>query len=115
MSPHDIRLEDHVLALLSTQRDALLAGDIEYLTSVSSKLETAISKLRGMSTRPSKALQKIATNAQRNAELIAAAQRGVARARERFSEATAPRLATYGLDGQRVSTGSDTGRILARR
>jgi hypothetical protein len=99
-------------ALLTTQHEALLAGDLDQLARMPHKLEQALHGLAGQ--QPAKqGLAKVAALAARNARLIEAAQRGIAQARDLRPAASGTRLSTYDALG-RQTLPAVTGRLLSR-
>lgn len=99
-------------ALLTTQRDALLAGDLDLLAQLPRKLEQAMTTLTQL--QPSdEGLARVSALAERNARLIAAAQRGLARARDHHHSDAGTTLSTYDASGRQTAAAA-RGRLLSR-
>ncbi|PWK59788.1 hypothetical protein [Roseicyclus mahoneyensis] len=99
-------------ALLTTQHEALLAGDLDQLARMPHKLEQALQSLSRQDL-PEQGLARVATLAARNARLIVAAQRGLAQARDLRPSAPGAPLSTYDALG-RQSPPAVSGRLLSR-
>jgi hypothetical protein len=99
-------------ALLTTQHEALLAGDLDQLARMPQKLEQALEGLMRQQP-PEQGLTRVAALAARNARLIEAAQRGLARVRDlRPTNLGAP-LSTYDALGRQTPP-AVSGRLLSR-
>jgi flagellar biosynthesis/type III secretory pathway chaperone len=110
----EVRIED-VDRLLDEERAALLAGDLAALAGIVDRKEELLRALAdGQTSRP--ALAALRGKAERNAELLGAASRGVRTVLRRITEireANGP-LKTYGRDGTQQTLGSTTGSLEKR-
>jgi hypothetical protein len=98
--------------LLEAQGRALLDGDLAALADMPEHLDRALGRL--MQDPPSPPdLARLATFAARNAELIRAAQRGIAQIRDRRIGPGATPLTTYDNAG-RSAQSAPVGRTLSR-
>lgn len=103
-----------VITLLEAQHKALLIGDLERLGKMEAELPKAFARLeRDGGTL--EALLQIKQTAARNAQLLTAAQAGVAVARGQLSAARSPGLTTYDAQGRALANGRSPSRDLARR
>lgn len=99
-------------AMLATQREALLAGDLDQLAHMPQKLEQALHCLTRLQP-PKEGLARVAALAARNARLIEAAQRGLSHIRDRPPTAPGTTLSTYDALG-RQTPAAVSGRLLSR-
>lgn len=109
--------QDQVLAsveaLLDSQRDALLSGDLDALAAMPVRLERALATLAAHRPPPEH-IARIAQAARHNARLLQAAQRGVLMTRARLGAVGTTVLTTYDATGRQAAA-PDGGRLLARR
>lgn len=101
-----------VRTLLEAQGRALLDGDLAMLAGMPEDLDHALDKMMQAPAARSD-LVRLAVLAARNAELIRAAQRGIAQVRDRQSGPGAPHLTTYDNTGRRARS-APVGRTLSR-
>ena len=99
--------------LLARQHRALLAGDLTSLEGMDTALERAFGRL-GRDGADRDALRRLRTSAARNADLIRAAQAGVAQARASLRAARSVPLSTYDASGRARPTAPAPSRLLAR-
>ncbi|MBY6201795.1 hypothetical protein KUV65_10505 [Maritalea mobilis] len=99
--------------LLSAQRNALRSGDYGGLDRIGARLERALSNLGPPIDRD--ALMLVRQEAGRTADLIRAAQAGLARARSDMGARRDVSLSTYDAYGRRSNVASAPGRTLSRR
>lgn len=99
-------------SLLEAQHSALLAGDLTRLAEMPDALQSALALLQ---REPSAAsdMAGLASLAARNAELIRAAQGGLAVLRDRAGRSEPPPLSTYDAGGRRAAQATP-GRTLSR-
>jgi flagellar biosynthesis/type III secretory pathway chaperone len=102
-------------ALLDDERAALLAGDFTALPGLAERKEALLEDLAG--SEPARGtLAALRGRAERNAELLAAASRGVRTVVRRIADirdANGP-LKTYGEDGRHRTLGSVSGALEKR-
>ncbi|MCU4651588.1 hypothetical protein N8I71_02020 [Roseibacterium sp. SDUM158016] len=115
MSAASRRVTAEISRLLQVQNDALRAGRLDTLAALVPQLQKAIERLGPDIDRPTPELSRLRRTAARNAELLAAAQDGLRRARMIRDRAAAPALTTYGADGRVAPPPSGAGRTLSRR
>lgn len=100
--------------LLQSQKTALLSGDLKALGKIEAPLERALEMLK--SDRADRAdLTRIQSFAGRNAELLAAAQKGIAMARAQVAKRGPDGLSTYDAQGQSQLTATGVPSFQARR
>jgi hypothetical protein len=99
-------------SLLEGQGRALLNGDLAALAEMPEQLDRALQMLM-QDPPPSADLVRLATLAARNAELIRAAQRGIAQTRDRRSASGVSALTTYDNAGRSTPV-APVGRTLSR-
>jgi hypothetical protein len=105
----DARIEE-IEALLDDERTALLSGDLAALGDIAARKEALAA---GLSATPldGDTLKALRRKAERNAELIEAAMKGVRSVTRRVAEirrANGP-LKTYGQDGSQQTLGPGNG------
>lgn len=96
--------------LLDAEREALLAGDFGRLAELVARKEALVQKL-GDADAGNDALRALRARAERNAELLTAAGRGIRSVLRRLAEirsANGP-LKTYGKDGTAQTLGAGGG------
>ncbi|MEJ6393041.1 hypothetical protein V8J82_07240 [Gymnodinialimonas sp. 2305UL16-5] len=100
--------------LLDDQRAALLAGDLTSLEHMAPSLEATLLRVanHGASRDEAEALR---AKAARNAELIQAAQSGVAQVRSKLSEVRDTALTTYDASGRSSSDLSAASRTIGMK
>lgn len=101
-----------VHALLDLQRQALFTGDLTALSDLPDQLDTALHQL-ARDPPPAAQMAALRSLAARNADLLLAAQRGIAQIRERNAITPPSGLATYDAAGRRAPVLS-ANRTLAR-
>lgn len=102
-----------VTTLMERQRQALLTGDLAALAPLPERLEQALQRLTA--THPDQRhLDVVQAAARHNAQLLLAAQRGLAQTRARQARHGAPPLTTYDASGRQAGAPED-GRLLSRR
>ncbi len=102
-----------LLALMETQRAVLLSGDVAALPDIARAMERL---LAGLDQAQLSELQmnRIASEAGRNAALLMAAQRGVRSVHDRKRGAEKGHFGSYDAKGRRTSFGTDGQRLQAR-
>lgn len=100
-------------ALLTSQRTALLAGDLAALDGMAQSLGMAMQSLHGAQL-PADGLARLRAAAARNAQLLSAARGGVAEARAHLASQSETALTTYDAAGRQRARGPGA-RTLVRR
>jgi len=100
--------------LLKDQKAALLEGDLSALGKIEAPLERALQMLKSENAERAD-LERVQIAAGRNANLLAAAQRGIAMARSQVAKRGPDGLSTYDAQGHSHTTMSGTPNFHARR
>lgn len=100
--------------LMDAQRAALLTGDLTALARLAEDLDRALRTL-AQSEPPAAQLARLRDAAARNAQMLAAARRGVAQVRSLLHPEAPVALTTYGADGRQQPAAARPGTLLGRR
>ena len=111
----DLSAQDAMISLLETERQLLLAGDLEALAKLADRKIALQTKLSKKKLDP-ELLDRIRRQARRNEILLQAALEGIKLASERVKAAHSPNaFSTYGRDGRSVPMSQENGKTFTRR
>lgn len=110
-------LIDRLDQLLDAERRALLAGEIDTLSTLHEGKEGLISKLNALDRDEAEQLKDVQTKLTRNQVLLSSAMDGIRSVADRMTELRLLRqsLATYGRDGKRQQFETPVSQKLEKR
>ena len=104
-------------SLLERERDALLAGDLERVTTLLPEKQSLMERLADVPAQDAVLLRSVSDKVQRNQKLLTGAMEGVRTVTERLAALRRVRdtLETYGADGKRRNIDTDRPPSVERR
>lgn len=103
--------------LLDSERQALVAGNLDQLPDLLDRKEKLISSLNALDRLEADALNNVRTKMTRNQELLGSAMEGIRAVADRMAELRRIRqsLSTYDRDGKRHQISTSTDQKLEKR